>query len=221
MEKRRRNEKKKLVNSIPTHKITTVNILVYFFPLFCSAYFFHIIVVRWYTSAFIYCLLSWELWGTNLVKHGPEHWFVSQASSSLLSYLLFPWSSMQPSTNPKDNEAIMEKSYQTRLKVPIILNCPFIIMKLTAISPRLTQNKSIPQQQFNLICVKEVMNTNGNSKGLGCHLIMYVIPLPSHRRFAMMLLFPQQMSLMLLGEQHTEWSVLQKMEVASPWSLIV
>lgn len=37
-------------------------------------------------------------------------------------------------------------------------------MKLTAVSPRLTCNESIPQQQFDFIFIKEDMNTNGDSK---------------------------------------------------------
>lgn len=58
MEKCKIHKKKKPVNAIPTHEITTANILVYFFLLFRNAYFFHIAVITWYTSPFISCLLS-------------------------------------------------------------------------------------------------------------------------------------------------------------------
>lgn len=76
----------------------------------------------------------------------------------------FSWSSTLPPPMPEDNEAIKKKSYQTKLEVPIILKCPSITVKLTVVSPRLTYNESIPQQQFNFIFIKEVMNTNGDSK---------------------------------------------------------
>lgn len=152
---------KKPVNSIPTHKITTVNIPVYFFPLFCNAYFFHIIMIRWYTSACIYCVFMRAL------RNKPsETW--TRALICLSSFLLppvlpsFSWSSTPPPTKHEDNKALRNKSYQMRLGVAIILNCPSINVKLTALSPRLTQNKSTPQQRFNFILAKKVMNTNGD-----------------------------------------------------------
>lgn len=37
-------------------------------------------------------------------------------------------------------------------------------MKLTVVSPRVTWNESIPQQQFNFFFAKKVMNTNRESK---------------------------------------------------------
>lgn len=137
----------------------------------------------------------------------------------LSSFLLLPilpsfsWSSTPPRTKPEDNEAIKKESYQTRLEVSIILNCPSIIMKLTAISPRLTQNKSIQQQQFNFIFVKEVMNTNGGSNETWLTSNQVCGPLLSHRRFAMLSpLLKQMSSLMLLGEQHTHRPVLKKIK---------
>lgn len=98
--------------------MTTVNILVYFFPLVFRCIFFPIIVITWYTSAFIYCLLSWELWGTNLVKLGPEHQSVSQASSSLPSYLLFPEAHHQQQPSLKTTKPLRRKSTTQGLKCP-------------------------------------------------------------------------------------------------------
>lgn len=84
-------------------------------------------------------------------------------SPRLLSFS-FSRSSTPPPPMPEDNETIKKKSYQTKLEVPIILKCPSITMKLTVVSRRLTYNESIPKQQFNFIFIKEVMNTNGDSK---------------------------------------------------------